>query len=195
MWGKLTIVKARLSGTLAAWNTYQIETEYLAGVESCGYEIYVIRRNAAMSILTVVIATYNRRELLNQTLQSLIGQSYRAFHVIVVDHGSTDHPEEISQKYERDLNLTHYAIERENYYAPGVPKDFGVRKAETPLILFLDTGAIAPPWFIEAHVTFQQTHPTAVGVGLQHGYRSLDAQSGYQQEAHGSPTSNRLTMN
>ena len=42
------------------------------------------------NVLTVAIATYNGRQLLDTALASLAGQSFRDFRVIVVDDGSSD---------------------------------------------------------------------------------------------------------
>ena len=125
-----------------------------------------------MAIVTVVVASYNRKHLLEQTLQSLTRQSYTNFEVIMVDHGSTDQTEEVFHAFSSTLSLSYYKIEREGAFAAGVPKDYGVRKARTPLIIFIDTGSIVPPGYIEAHVTFHQQHPNAYGIGLQHGYNT-----------------------
>ena len=48
--------------------------------------------------ISVIIPTYNRRDLLRETLNSLVQQTYpkNCFEVIVVDDGSTDGTEEIA---------------------------------------------------------------------------------------------------
>jgi hypothetical protein len=125
-----------------------------------------------MSLLSVIIPSYNRAALVEQTLQSLVKQSNADFQTIVVDHGSTDNTAEICQKFKGQLQITYYKIER-HAYSPGEPRDFGVSRAETPLILFLDSGTIVPSWYITAHLVFHKLHPGYVGIGLQ--YRNDDA--------------------
>ncbi len=127
--------------------------------------------------LTVIIPSYNRASLLDQTLQSLTQQSCPDFHTIVVDHGSTDETAEVAQKYQQRLRLSYYQIAHDDY-APGVPRDAGVRKADTPLIAFLDSGAVVPSWYTEAHLAFHRLHCHHVGLGLVLGlhYRKDDSE-------------------
>jgi len=125
-----------------------------------------------MSLLSVIIPSYNRADLVDQTLRSLVQQSTTDFQTILVDHGSIDHTGEIYLKYKDQLQLTYYKIER-HAYSPGEPRDFGIRQAETPLILFLDSGTIVPSWYVSAHLAFHASHPGSVGIGLQ--YRNDEA--------------------
>lgn len=49
--------------------------------------------------LTIVIPTYNRAHLIEQTLKSVLNQSCDDFEVIIIDDGSTDHTGEVIQSY------------------------------------------------------------------------------------------------
>ena len=40
--------------------------------------------------ITVIIPVYNREKLLPRTLASVVAQTYRPLHVVLVDNGSTD---------------------------------------------------------------------------------------------------------
>ncbi|HET9530055.1 MAG TPA: glycosyltransferase [Blastocatellia bacterium] len=48
-----------------------------------------------MPRVSVVIPTYNRAELLNETIKSVLNQSFKALEIIVVDDGSTDDTREV----------------------------------------------------------------------------------------------------
>jgi glycosyltransferase involved in cell wall biosynthesis len=126
--------------------------------------------------LSVIIPTYNRASLLEKTLYSLTRQSKADFQTIVVDHGSTDNTEEVCRRYSDVLRIACYKIDREDRSSPGVPRDFGVKKAEAPVIAFLDTGMIVPSRYIETHMAFHHLHKNSVGIGLQHGYQGIDVQ-------------------
>jgi glycosyltransferase involved in cell wall biosynthesis len=51
--------------------------------------------NIFMIRVSVCIPTYNRKEYLKETLESVFAQSYRDYEVVVVDDGSTDGTEEM----------------------------------------------------------------------------------------------------
>jgi hypothetical protein len=132
--------------------------------------------------LTVIIPSYNRAALLNQTLQSLMQQSCSDFHTMVVDHGSTDQTTEVAQNYMQRLHLSYYQIAHDDY-APGIPRDVGVRRADTPLIAFLDSGAVVPSWYVEAHLAFHRLHCNHVGLGLVLGLQYRKGDSGIDEVA------------
>ena len=134
------------------------------------------KKGKNMLPLTVIIPSYNRATLLNQLLQSLTQQSCPDFHIIIVDHGSTDQTTEVVQKYMQRLHLSYYQITHDDY-APGVPRDVGARKADTPLIAFLDSGMVFPSQYIEAHLAFHRRHCNHVGLGLQHKLNAQDRDS------------------
>ena len=119
--------------------------------------------------LTIIIPNYNRSSWLQKTLQTLTYQSNKQFQVILVDHGSTENIRAIFDIYRQELSIEYYWIPRDNYFSPAIPRDFGVRKAGTPLIAFLDTGMLVPSFYVAAHLAFHQRFPKHVAIGLQHG--------------------------
>jgi glycosyltransferase involved in cell wall biosynthesis len=52
-------------------------------------------------LVTIVIPTYNRADLLPQAIESALKQTYEHTEVIVVDDGSTDNTSEVCKRYER----------------------------------------------------------------------------------------------
>ena len=57
--------------------------------------------------VSVVIATYNRAHYIAETLDSVLGQTFRDFEVILVDDGSTDNTREIVARYESRVHYVH----------------------------------------------------------------------------------------
>jgi glycosyltransferase involved in cell wall biosynthesis len=128
-----------------------------------------------MTLLTIIIPTYNRSALLSRTLSSLVVQSRQDFLVVVVDHGSTDDTKALAKSFRPQLHLDYYCILRARD-DPGFPRDFGVRRTTTPLITFLDCGIVVPTYYVDAHIRFHQQYEHTVGFGLYHGHKITSIQ-------------------
>ena len=101
--------------------------------------------------VSVVIATYNRKELLTTCLRCLDAQDYPRdrFEVIVVDDGSTDGSAEMVRNWSARYSLRCIAA---GHQGPGPARNFGVAHALGDIIIFIDDDAFASPWFIAEHV-------------------------------------------
>ncbi|MFN8309984.1 MAG: glycosyltransferase [Chitinophagales bacterium] len=84
---------------------------------------------------SIIIPTYNRADLIAETLRSVITQTYTRFEVIVVDDGSTDNTQEVVEKVGSPL-VTYYRIPNSER---GAARNFGVSKARGNYVTFLDS--------------------------------------------------------
>ncbi len=100
---------------------------------------------------SVIIATYNRKDLLATCLRCLDAQDHPAqdYEVIVVDDGSTDGSVEMVKDWPARYNLRCIAA---GHQGPGPARNLGVAKATGKLVIFLDSDAFAAPWFVSEHV-------------------------------------------
>jgi putative glycosyltransferase (TIGR04372 family) len=87
-------------------------------------------------IFSVIIPTYNTGKIIRKTLDSLVGQTYKNFEVIVSDDGSKDETLSIVREYGAKLNLI--ILENENWGGPARPRNLGIRAATADWIAFLD---------------------------------------------------------
>lgn len=62
--------------------------------------------NASEPLVSVIVAAYNRRRYIDETIQSVLNQSYPRVELIVVDDGSTDGTYEILTDYAERGDLT-----------------------------------------------------------------------------------------
>jgi glycosyltransferase involved in cell wall biosynthesis len=105
------------------------------------------------STLSIIIPTYNRARLLEETLTYLAAQTAAArCEVIVADDGSTDDTARVVRSYESRLRIVHAWKER----APGArwnaarPRNQGLARVSSDAVTFLDCGMLVAPDFVEA---------------------------------------------
>lgn len=90
--------------------------------------------------ISVIIPTYNRRNLLAETLRSLESSMEKGLEVIVVDDGSTDDSLELINSM-KQVNLLQQANS-----GPLAARNLGVSKANGEYIAFLDSDDLWFPW-------------------------------------------------
>ena len=56
---------------------------------------------AVSPLISVIVASYNYGRYLTQTLDSLIGQTYKNFEIIVIDDGSKDDSVDVIRDFQR----------------------------------------------------------------------------------------------
>lgn len=93
-----------------------------------------------MPFFSVVIPLYNKEDFIENTLQSVLNQTYHDFEIIIINDGSTDKSEEIVLKY-KDERINFLSKKNEGV---SVARNFGVRNSKSNLIAFLDADDI---WF------------------------------------------------
>lgn len=102
--------------------------------------------------ITVVIPTYNRAENLRLTLAALLGQTYKAFSVVVSDDGSTDHTAKVVDSYAKHLQIVSC---RQNHdgYRVSKARNEGVKVARVAFnpshVLFVDSDVMLNPRALE----------------------------------------------
>ncbi len=95
-------------------------------------------------VISVVIPVYNRKELLEEALQSVEDQTWKDYECIVVDDGSDDGTCELMSRYPgiRYIRQDHTGM-------PGAPRNRGVTEAGGEWIAFLDSDDLWLPRKLE----------------------------------------------
>jgi glycosyltransferase involved in cell wall biosynthesis len=81
----------------------------------------------------VIIATYNKPELLRQALESVFAQSRAADEIIVVDDGSSNDTDQVVQNY-----LPNVLLLRQQNLGQSIARNTGISVAKSEWICFLD---------------------------------------------------------
>ena len=88
--------------------------------------------------ISVIIPCYNSEKYIEDTIKSVLNQSYQSFEIIIVDDGSTDNTTAIIKKLEgKDSRIKFYEIMHSG--RPSIPRNYGVKKSSGSFIAFLDS--------------------------------------------------------
>lgn len=122
--------------------------------------------------ISIIIPTYNRSELLEATLQTLVQQTFpkSCFEVIVADDGSSDNTREVVERF-IDILSIQYCFQDDLGFRAAAARNMGIKRANAPICVFLDTGMLVAPNFVEAHLQAHQKQPGATAVvGYAYGF-------------------------
>lgn len=109
-------------------------------------------------IISIVLPTYNRANLISETIESVINQSYTNWELIVIDDGSTDDTQKVVTSFQ-DSRIHYYFIEHSANL--GKVRNEGIRKATGEFIAFLDSDDLWKPHKLERQHSLLQMHPQA----------------------------------
>lgn len=90
---------------------------------------------------SVVMPTYNRANLIQNTLNSFFNQTFKEFEIIIVDDGSTDNTEDVINSI-TDSRIKYYKIKNSER---GAARNYGASIAKGKYVNFFDSDDIAYP--------------------------------------------------
>lgn len=107
-----------------------------------------------MAQVSVIIPVYNCEKYLCKCVDSVLAQTYEDFELILVDDGSTDASGKICDVYkERDVRVS--VIHKENGGGAGEARNYGLSKATSPFVCFIDSDDWVEPNLLETMVRTQ----------------------------------------
>ncbi|MFH2138176.1 MAG: glycosyltransferase [Candidatus Omnitrophota bacterium] len=111
-------------------------------------------------MLTVIIPTYNRKDVLIRVLEAFDRQTFSVanFEIIIVDDGSRDGTQESVLKFSKSgrLNIRYFYQKNKG---PAVARNLGIKEAKYPLVLFINDDTIPADDFLEQHIACHQKWP------------------------------------
>lgn len=113
-------------------------------LESLGSE--VMSSSSVNPLVSVIVPTYNRPDLLMRAIQSVINQTYLNIEIVVVNDGGID-VENILNSWGNDLNIV--LIQQNEHKGVSVARNIALRAARGEIITYLDDDDI----FLSSHIS------------------------------------------
>ncbi len=102
--------------------------------------------NSEKPLISIIIPSFNRADLLGETLEALLHQDYSEWEAIVVDDGSKERNEEITSEYSRkDERIRFIKRDKKPGGAP-VCRNIGIQNAKGAYLIFLDSDDLLLPF-------------------------------------------------
>lgn len=120
-------------------------------------------------LVSVIMPAYNAAATIEESIESVLAQSYPHIELIIVDDGSTDRTAELIKGYAPRVTYVYQA----NSGLGSAPRNTGLRRCHGEFVAFLDSDDLWTPRHIARQVDLLARHPD---VGLVFSdYRNFDA--------------------
>lgn len=108
-----------------------------------------------MDCVSIIIPTYNRRDMVIEAVESVLSQDYPEKEVIVVDDGSTDDTSErLFQHFDRRITLL-----RQENRGVSAARNCGILASAGTFLAFLDSDDSWLPGKLSAQMKWMEAHP------------------------------------
>jgi glycosyltransferase involved in cell wall biosynthesis len=105
-----------------------------------------------MPRISVIIPTYNRADLVGETIESVLRQTFDDFEIIIVDDGSTDATKEVVRRFDGSIKYL-YQENHGRCYA----RNKGFEASSGDYVCFLDSDDVLNPRMIERQVSLLES--------------------------------------
>jgi len=161
------VAQARFTVAVTAW---KVEGSAVALLESARSSMEPLPK-VPEALVTVVLASYNRPEMLRQAVASIQAQTYKNIEILVVDDGST-----LSEmkKVLADLEGEGVRVVRQENQYLGAARNNGARVAKGTYIVFLDDDNLALPAMVSSLVTAARRSDAKIAVNGHYIWRASE---------------------
>jgi glycosyltransferase involved in cell wall biosynthesis len=116
--------------------------------------------------VTVAMALYNQRRYVVEAVESILGQAYRDFELLLIDDGSTDGSGDLVRR--RFSSEPRLRMLRQANSGRAATRARALREARGLFVATMDPDDVSTPDRLAAHVAYLQSHTECVAVGSQY---------------------------
>lgn len=128
-------------------------------------------------MVTIVIPCYNAAKYIKRCIDSLVGQSFQKFKVILVDDKSTDDTYQQLLRLQATSGLNISVLQNSQNSGPAVSRNKGILAAETKFITFCDSDDWYEPDFLKTMVDLLEENTADMAFC---GYKVVDEHGNFQ---------------
>lgn len=105
-------------------------------------------------LYSVIIPVYNRPDEVEELLLSLTKQTFKSFEVLIIEDGSEQTCQDITDQFKDTLDIRYFFKENSGQ---GFSRNYGFERAKGDYFVVFDSDCIIPPHYFEVVQTFLKT--------------------------------------
>jgi len=109
------------------------------------------------TLVSIILCTYNRAQLLTRALRSVQRQTYSDWEIRVIDDGSTDDTVSIVKGFSKKDSRIHYFYQKNHGLASA--RNTGVKRSKGTMITFIDSDDEYTPDHLEQRMVYMAKNP------------------------------------
>ena len=125
-------------------------SDHLAAASLLPRTVHDLPARAGVADVSVIVPTYNRRDLVLQTLEALSQQQAARFEVVIVDDASTDGSFAAIAKRAGELGLYGRVVNLQRNRGPADARNVGILAAAADTLAFTDSDCTPTPTWLKA---------------------------------------------
>lgn len=107
-------------------------------------------------LVSIIMPSYNTAQYIEETIASVLAQTYTNWELIIVDDCSTDNTDEVVAQYLDDHRIRY--LKNEKNSGAAISRNRALREATGKWIAFLDSDDLWNPQKLEKQIAFMEEH-------------------------------------
>lgn len=107
-------------------------------------------------MISILLCTYNRENLIKESIESILNQTYEDWELLLVDDGSTDRTREILETY-KDPRIRFFFLEENKYYCAAA--NYGISQMRGEYLAIANSDDLWHPKKLEIQMEYMKSHP------------------------------------
>ena len=108
------------------------------------------------TLVDVILPNYNKAEFLEEAINSVITQTYKNWHLYIIDDNSSDNSEKIIDKFSNLKNITIIKLQKNK--GPSFCRNYALRISKSKYISFIDSDDSWLSDKLEKQINFMEKH-------------------------------------
>ena len=118
----------------------------------------VVEKKSSMPLLTVLMPVYNAEKFLDESIGSILSQTYTDFEFLILDDGSTDNSLKIIKTYAKEDKRIKVLVNNKNQKT-AKSRNILIQKTTTEFVAWMDADDISVPHWLQTQIDFLKQNP------------------------------------